>query len=107
TGTTRIEAGTASISQLDSGDVSLNGGFGCAFANLGISFFLGTLTDTFASAITDAVNEQTCKSCPSGDVAECGSFATACTDNVCMKDADTCLQELGVTGRLAGSGLLP
>lgn len=106
-GTTRIQAGTAAISQLDSGDVALNGGFGCAFANLGISFFLGTLTDTFAGAISDAVNDQTCKACPSGNVAECGSFATACTDNVCMKDANTCLQELGVTGRLAGSGLLP
>jgi MYXO-CTERM domain-containing protein len=106
-GTTRIEAGTATIEQLDNGDVALTGSFGCQFASLGIGFFIGTLTDTFAGAISEAVNGQTCKACPSGNVAECGSFATACTDNVCMKTADVCLQELGVTGRLAGGALLP
>ena len=106
-GTTRIEVGTVNITQLASEDVRLNGGFGCQFASLGIGFFIGTLTDTFAGAIQDAITEQTCKSCPSGDVGECGPFATACTDNVCMKTADVCLQELGVTGRLAGTGLLP
>ncbi len=106
-GTTRIDVPSVVISQLTSEDVSLTGGFGCAFASLGLGFFIGTLTDTFADAIRDAVTEQTCKQCPSGQVAECGPFATACTDNVCMKDASTCLQELGVSGRLAGAGLLP
>lgn len=106
-GTTRVQVGAATISQLDNGDVALTGNFGCQFASLGIGFFIGTLTDTFASAISDAVNSQVCKQCPSGDVAECGPFATACTDNVCMKADMTCVQELGIAGRLAGAGLLP
>jgi MYXO-CTERM domain-containing protein len=106
-GTTRIQVGTATISQLDNGDVSLTGSFGCQFASLGIGFFIGTLTDTFASAISDAISEQTCKQCPSGSVGECGPLASACTDNVCMKANGTCLQELGIAGRLAGAGLLP
>jgi MYXO-CTERM domain-containing protein len=106
-GTTRIQPGTAAISQLDNGDVALTGGFGCQFASLGIGFFIGTLTDTFAGAISDAINDQLCKPCPSGDSAECGAAGVTCMDNVCMKDASTCMQEVGVTGRMSGSGTLP
>ena len=53
--------------------------------------------------IEDQINGATCKQCPSGNVAECGSaFATSCTDNVCMQATDTCLQEIGIAGRLRG-----
>ncbi len=106
-GTTRIDIPNVTITQLASEDVTLTGNFGCTIASLGLGVFLGTLTSTFQDAIRDAITEQTCKACPSGNVSECGSFATACTNNVCMKDANTCLQELGVAGRLAGAGLLP
>jgi hypothetical protein len=44
----RITFNNLSVTNLTSDDVSLTGGFGCAFADLGISFFIGTLTDTFA-----------------------------------------------------------
>lgn len=104
-GTTRIEVGDVAVTQLTSDDVSLNGGFGCQFASLGISFFLGTLTDTFADAIKGAIEDQTCKACPSGQVSECGAFATACTDNVCTRADGTCYQELGITGRARGESL--
>ncbi|HEU4612741.1 MAG TPA: hypothetical protein VFS15_11715, partial [Kofleriaceae bacterium] len=105
TGTTRVEVGTVSLSQLATEDVALNGGIGCAIADFGLGAFLGILTDQITGAIQSAIQDQTCKACPSGDVAECGPFASACTNNVCM-EGDVCLQELGVSGRLRGSVLL-
>ncbi len=100
-GTTRIEAGDVVITQLTSDDVKLTGSFGCQAASLGLGSFIGTLTSTFSGAIKDAINDQLCKQCASGDVAECGSFATACTDMVCQ-EGNQCLQELGTAGRLLG-----
>ncbi|MEZ4400131.1 MAG: MYXO-CTERM sorting domain-containing protein [Kofleriaceae bacterium] len=104
-GTTRVEPGAVVVSQLTSQDVRLTGSIGCQLASLGIGFFIGTLTSTFADAINSAITGQTCKACPSGDVAECGGFATACTDNVCARADGTCLQELGITGRARGATL--
>lgn len=103
-GTTRMVAGTPVLTGLTSDDVSLGGGFGCAFADLGTGFFIGTLTDTIASWIQDRLATLTCKACPSGDVAECGAFADACTDRVCMDGAE-CLQEIGVVGRVSSGAL--
>jgi hypothetical protein len=104
-GTTRITVGTVALTNLTTDDVSLTGGFGCAIANLGLSFFLDTLTSTLTSQIQSTIQDQTCKKCPSGQVAECGSsFATACTGNVCM-EGNQCLQELGLDGRMRGSSL--
>ncbi len=105
-GTTRVDAGAVTLSQLTTQDVNLTGGFACQLANLGLSFFLNTLSGTFESAIRDAINQQTCKACPSGTTNECGPFATACTDNVCTKADNTCVQELGIAGRLNGASLL-
>ncbi|MCA9679496.1 MAG: hypothetical protein KC464_30980, partial [Myxococcales bacterium] len=104
-GTTRVEVGDVVMTQLDNQDISLDGDFVCLLAGLGIGLFRDTLVSTFESAIHDAIANQVCKACPSGDVAECGPFAAACTDNVCMRADDTCLQELGITGRMAGSAL--
>jgi hypothetical protein len=101
-GTTRVVVGDVAISQLTSDDISLNGGFGCSVADFGLSFFISTLTDQFTGAIKDAIQEQTCKQCPSGNISECGPFADACTSNTCMKGSE-CLQELGLTGRMRGS----
>lgn len=104
-GTTRVEVGDATITQLTTDDVDLSGDIICELAGLGIGLFIDTLVSTFEDAIGGAVGDQVCKACPTGDVAECGPFAAACTDNVCMKADDTCLQELGLTGRMAGSAL--
>lgn len=103
-GTTRLEAGDVAVSQLTSEDIRLTGSLGCQAASLGIGFFIGTLTGTFSDAIKDAINGQLCKQCPSGDVAECGTFATACTDNVCQQ-GNACMQELGAAGRLLGEAV--
>ncbi|MBK9030794.1 MAG: hypothetical protein IPL61_05545 [Myxococcales bacterium] len=103
--TTRIEVGDVVVSQLTSADVALTGSFGCQLASLGIGLFIGTLTSTFSDAIKGAVADQACKQCPSGQVGECGPFATACTNNVCMRADDTCYQEVGITGRARGANL--
>lgn len=103
-GTTRLVVGTVALSQLATEDVALTGSFGCQVANLALSFVIGLLTDQLTGAISSAIQDQTCKACPSGSVAECGSFATACTNQVCMKGAE-CLQELGLSGRLRGTNL--
>jgi hypothetical protein len=102
-GTTRVTANNVSVSQIDSGDISLSGGFLCILGDAFIGAFIGTLTDQIASQIQDTINESLCKTCDSGNVAECGSsFATACTNNTCMV-ADRCLQSLGLDGRMRGS----
>jgi MYXO-CTERM domain-containing protein len=104
-GTTRIDVGTVAVNQLTTDDVTINGSdFRCIIGNVGLGLFLGTLQSTFAGAIQSAIQDQACKACPSGDVAECGEFATSCDNNVCM-EGDVCLQELGVTGRMAGSAV--
>ena len=103
-GTTRVVVGTVTIADLTSNDVALTGGIGCQLANFGLGSFLSILTDQITGAIQSAIQDQTCKACPGGTVAECGPFATACTGNVCQ-EGNQCLQELGLSGRMPGSGL--
>lgn len=105
TGTTRVSASNVSVSQLESGDISLSGNIGCIIGDAFIGAFLGTLTNQVATQIQNTINESLCKSCDSGNVAECSSpFATACTNGTCMVN-DRCLQEIGLSGRLRGSTL--
>ncbi len=105
-GTTRIVVGTVGLQNLSTDDVSLTGGFGCTIANVGLSFFIGTLKDQLTGVVQSTIQDQTCKACASGDVAECGSpFATACTGGVCQEGSAGCLQELGLDGRLPASAL--
>jgi MYXO-CTERM domain-containing protein len=103
-GTTRLVVGDITINRLENNDIQLNGGIACFFGNFGIGFFIDTLKNTFSEQIKGAIGDQLCKPCDSGDVGECGAFATACTDNVCMKGND-CLQELGLAGRARGSSV--
>lgn len=103
-GTTRVVVGAVTIGNLASEDVALTGSVGCQLASLGIGFFLGILTDQITGAIQSAIQDQTCKACPSGAVGECGPFATACTNQVCMEGTQ-CLQELGIAGRLPAYAL--
>lgn len=103
-GTTRIEVGDVQVSQLDDGDLFLSGNLLCDFANALIGSFTDSLITTFQDAIKSAITDQLCKQCPSGDVAECGSFADSCDSGVCMKGG-ACYQELGITGRMAAAAL--
>src|SRR5690242_7455402 len=54
-GTTNVVVGTVNLSNLESSDVSLTGGFGCEVANLGLSFFIGTLTSALTSQVQSAI----------------------------------------------------
>lgn len=104
TGTTRLVVGDVTINRLEDSDVTLNGGIFCLLGSVGIGFFLDTLKQTFADEIKSAIQDQVCKTCESGDVSDCGEFATACTDQVCMNGSE-CLQELGIAGRARGSSI--
>jgi MYXO-CTERM domain-containing protein len=105
TGTTRAVAQNTAVTQLEGADVSLNGGFLCALGGAFIGLFIGTLEGAVATQLEDTINGATCKSCPSGNVAECGStFATACTNGTCMEGSQ-CLAEIGIDGRARGSSL--
>ncbi|MEO8704277.1 MAG: hypothetical protein ABI867_29760 [Kofleriaceae bacterium] len=103
-GTTRVVVGDLTINRLETSDITLSGSILCSIGGLGIGFFIDTLKDTFADQIKGTIQDQMCKQCASGDVSECGGFATACTDGVCMEGA-ACLQELGLAGRARGSSL--
>jgi hypothetical protein len=50
-----VQLSNLTINGLESADISLGGSIGCQIADLGISFFLGTLTDTLASELGGAV----------------------------------------------------
>ncbi|HEY1554519.1 MAG TPA: hypothetical protein VGF94_06760 [Kofleriaceae bacterium] len=110
TGTTRINATNIAIPNLDGGDISLDGhdlgsDIECGAASFFLQFATSLITGQLTTPIQDAINNATCKSCPSGDVAECGSsFATACTNGTCM-EGNVCLQELGLDGRMPGTSL--
>jgi hypothetical protein len=103
-GTTRINVGTLTINRLEDSDFTLNGGFFCTIGQFGLSFFIDTLKSTFADQIKGTIQDQLCKQCPTGDVAECGPFASACTNNVCQEGGQ-CLQELGLDGRMRGNSV--
>lgn len=104
-GTTRVAVGTVALANLSTDDVSLTGGFFCQATNSILGLLLGVLRDQLTTAVQTTIQGQTCKTCPSGQVAECGSaFATACTNKVCMEGAQ-CFQELGLAGRVRGSAL--
>jgi hypothetical protein len=103
-GTTRVEVASANLSQLDENDVSLQGSLLCTLADAALGLFIDQFTGTFEDAIVDAIGGAACKSCTAPS--DCGQFASACTDGVCTKADGTCLQELGIAGRLTGSSML-
>jgi hypothetical protein len=104
-GTTRVSVGTVGLTNLTTQDIALTGGFFCQATNTILGLLLGVLSDQLTSAVQTTIQDQTCKACPSGKVAECGSsFATACTNQVCM-EGNQCFQELGLAGRVRGSAL--
>lgn len=105
-GTTRLEVASVTVTDFDDGDIDIKqGDFLCIFGGLA----KGTIVDQFVGALEDgvkgAIEDQLCKECPSGDVAECGPNADTCDGNVCMTGS-VCLQELGIAGRLSGPALL-
>ncbi|MEM9491292.1 MAG: hypothetical protein AAGC55_19250, partial [Myxococcota bacterium] len=105
TETTELDISDIAIEDLNSGDIDIDGGFLCEVADLLSFLFTGSLVDTLEDAAQDALTTQVCKPCPSGDVDTCGPFADACSDGICTR-GDSCLQELGLSGRLLAQPLL-
>jgi MYXO-CTERM domain-containing protein len=103
-GTTRIAGSNTSVA-LEDDDYSISGLSGGDFlCGLGDIIPKSLVEDQIAGLIEDQINAATCKACPGGTVAECGSpFATKCTDNVCEMADGSCYQELGIDGRIRGS----
>ncbi|HVU04965.1 MAG TPA: hypothetical protein VHE30_24610 [Polyangiaceae bacterium] len=104
-GTTGLVVGDVTITGLTTEDVKLNGPFACSLASAGLSLYQDTLRAILGDVLRTQVQQSACKPCPTGDLAECGPLATACTDKTCML-GNECLQELGSVGRLAASALL-
>ena len=103
-GLTQIIGANTSVT-LEDNDYSIDGLTGADFlCGLGSIIPKSVVEDQIAGLIEDQINASTCKSCPGGTVAECGSpFATKCTDNVCEMANGSCFQELGIDGRIRGS----
>jgi MYXO-CTERM domain-containing protein len=104
-GTTFIKAQNTAVT-LESADYSITPHTSSDFLCYGSAFIpTSVIEGQLATQVENQINGQTCKACPSGNVAECGSpFATACTSGVCQ-EGNQCLQELGLTGRMKGSAL--
>ena len=104
-GTTKIgvTTGNTNIANLESADLSIGGvsagDFLCLVANI---IPPQTIADQLKGPIVDAINNATCKACTT--VADCGQGATACTNSQCM-EGSTCMQELGLDGRMVGTAL--
>ncbi len=105
-GTTRVDLNNVTVDQVDNGDLTISGGVMCTIYDWLKGLFIGTLVGTIESNLQDAVNGAMCKTCASGDVAECGEFADSCTDGVCQKTDGSCLQELGMSGRMTAATAL-
>ncbi len=96
---TRIVVENATLKDLDGGDISLSGGFLCTLGDLSFikSFLIGILRDKVGTLVTDMVGQQLCARC---DQAACPSGATCDPQTkVCMQ-GNSCLQMLGLEGRV-------
>jgi len=105
TQTTRAAFGAVTVGDLAVEDLRVTGNILCQGTNAILNLLLGRLRTSIANAIQSKMQDQVCKACPSGQVAECGSaVVSACTNKVCMQ-GNQCFQELGVAGRIRGSSL--
>ncbi|MCP4443855.1 MAG: hypothetical protein GY811_00735 [Myxococcales bacterium] len=102
--TTRMNVGNTDV-DFEEDDISIGGGFLCDGLESTLkSTIVDLLTDNIGGLVGEAIGDQSCVACESGMTAECGAFADACTDAVCMI-GDRCEQRLGVAGRMSAAGL--
>ena len=106
-GTTRIDVLDSGFTGLETADVDIGGGGLCGVANWDPvkNYIIGQIQSQVTGLVQDSLSQALCKPCASGMVDECGGFADACTDNVCM-EGDQCLEELGLAGRAPASMIL-
>jgi MYXO-CTERM domain-containing protein len=104
TDTTGLNAMNTTINNLDASMLDLQsqpGDFLCTIANFGPikSFVIGQIQTQLTTQITDTINQQTCMKCM--DKTDCNSFASDCKMGLCVEaDGKTCIQEVGLDGRM-------
>jgi MYXO-CTERM domain-containing protein len=109
TGTTLVTVvpGSTQVSDLDKGDVHINGGIICDGADLFLKgLVIDTLTSTLEGQVQTTLSNQLCKKCTEDSM--CMPFGTCDqTTGQCMETGtDHCLQVLGTTGRMAAAQLV-
>jgi hypothetical protein len=114
-GTTVVDMDPASVvlENLDDGDVSFKGhggigdDIGCGFIGIFKGIIVGQVKSIFTSKISELVSGLLCKKCDSDG--DCAPFATCGGGGTCEIPGSNpvrCLQELGVSGRIAASNVL-
>jgi len=105
TDNTELQLANTSVTGIDDGDLNINepgSDFTCTIATFipGVkSFVVSTLESQVASQIDKAASSATCMKCM--DKTDCNSFATDCKSGTCVKaDGKTCVQEIGIDGRM-------
>ena len=91
---------------IDSGDISLSGGWRCSLTDAIKGLFIGTIKDQIKNQLAGPLGGVLCQKCESND--DCSSLADmgcAMDKKVCMRQG-TCIQELGFSGRLDLASLL-
>lgn len=92
------------ILDLDSDDIDIKGNLLCGTVNLLKGLFIGTLKDQLKKQLAAPLDSIMCQKCTAKP--DCSSLANqGCVNNFCMRDG-TCLQLLGLEGRIdLGSAL--
>jgi hypothetical protein len=100
-----FDTGGLDIQDLDNDDIEIRGGFLCDTADFFKGLFMGRIRDLLKDQLGKPLAGVFCQKCANKD--ECSSLADqGCMSNKCMRKG-TCMQQLGVEGRLDLSASLP
>jgi len=108
TNATELAMSNVNLADVDDGDFNFNepgSGFLCGGLTALKGLVIPIFTSTIKSQLTDTVAQQSCMKCMMKD--DCNAYASACTGGNCvLSDGKTCVQEVGVSGRMdVGSSL--
>ena len=100
-----FDTGGLDIQDLDNNDIEIRGGILCDTADVFKGLFMGRIRDLLKDQLAKPLAGVFCQKCASKD--ECSSLADqGCMSNKCMRKG-TCMQQLGIEGRIDLSGTLP
>ena len=100
-----FDTGGLDIQDLDNDDIEIRGGFLCDTADFFKGLFMGRIRDLLKDQLAKPLAGVFCQKCMAKD--DCSSLADqGCVSNKCMRKG-TCMQQLGIEGRIDLSGTLP
>ena len=100
-----FDTGGLDIQDLDNGDLEVRGDIVCDTIDFLKGLFLGTIKDQIKKQLAGPLSGVFCQKCMGKD--DCSSLADqGCMANKCMRKG-TCMQQLGVEGRIDLGGSLP